>query len=96
MTESEAIEVIQFDLKIGGEIHSRVLHDAVDVAMQALEEVQQYRTIGTLEELQDMKSNYFEALSDLASISQDWDFGRVPDGDGKADTEETCTRWLFR
>ena len=33
-------------------------------AIQALEEVQQYHTIGTLEELQDMKSSYFEALSD--------------------------------
>lgn len=37
MTESEAIEAIQFDLKIGGEIHSQVLRDAVGVAMQALE-----------------------------------------------------------
>lgn len=37
MTESEAIEAIQFDLKIGGEIHSKVLCDAVDVAIQALE-----------------------------------------------------------
>lgn len=37
MTESEAIEAIQFDLKIGGEIHSKVLRDAVDVAIQALE-----------------------------------------------------------
>jgi hypothetical protein len=37
MTESEAIEAIQFDLEIGGEIHSRVLRDAVDVAIQALE-----------------------------------------------------------
>lgn len=41
MTESEAIEAIQFDLKIGGEIHSKVLRDAVDVAIQALEEVQE-------------------------------------------------------
>lgn len=40
MTESEAIEAIQFDLKIGGEIHSQILRDAVDVAIQALEEVQ--------------------------------------------------------
>lgn len=40
MTESDAIEAIQFDLKIGGEIHSQVLRDAVDVAIQALEEVQ--------------------------------------------------------
>lgn len=37
MTESEAIEAIQFDLKIGGEIHSKVLRDAVDVVIQALE-----------------------------------------------------------
>ena len=37
MTESEAIEAIQFDLKIGGEIHSKVLRDAVDAAIQALE-----------------------------------------------------------
>lgn len=64
MTEIEAIEAIQFDLKIGGEIHSHVLLDAIDVAIQALEEVQQYRAIGTPEELQDMKRNYFEALSD--------------------------------
>lgn len=37
MKESEAIEAIQFDLEIGGEIHSQVLHDAVDVAIHALE-----------------------------------------------------------
>lgn len=37
MTESEAVEAIQFDLKIGGEIHSQVLRDAIDVAIQALE-----------------------------------------------------------
>lgn len=64
MTENEAIETIRFDLEIGGEIHSQVLRDAVDVAIQALEKVEQYRAIGTPEELQDMKSNYFEALSD--------------------------------
>lgn len=50
MTESEAIEAIQFDLEIGGEIHSQVLRDATDVAIQALEEVQQYRKIGTVDE----------------------------------------------
>ena len=38
--------------------------EAVKTAIQALEEVQQYRAIGTPEELQDMKRNYFEALSD--------------------------------
>ncbi len=39
MTESEAIEAIQFDLKIGDEIHSQVLCDAADVAIQALETI---------------------------------------------------------
>ena len=34
------------------------------MAIQALEKVQQYQEIGTPEELQDMKSDYFEALSD--------------------------------
>ena len=37
MKENEAIETIQFDLEIGGEIHSQVMHDAIDVAIQALE-----------------------------------------------------------
>lgn len=50
MTESEAIEAIQFDLKIGGEIHSQELRDAIDVAIQAIEEVQKYREIGSMEE----------------------------------------------
>lgn len=39
MTESEAIEAIQFDLEIGGEIQSQVMHDAIDVAIQALETI---------------------------------------------------------
>lgn len=37
---------------------------ACEIAVKALEEVQQYRAIGTPEELQNMKSDYFEALSD--------------------------------
>lgn len=45
MTENEAIEAIQFDFKIGGEIHSQVLHDAADVAIQALETVQKYKDL---------------------------------------------------
>lgn len=38
--------------------------EGIKIAIQALEKVQQYRAIGTPEELQDMRSNYFEALSD--------------------------------
>lgn len=39
-------------------------YEANKMAIQALEELKQYRAIGTPEELQDMKNNYFEALSD--------------------------------
>ena len=45
MTENEAIEAMQFDFKIGGEIHSQVLRNAVDVAIQALETVQKYKDL---------------------------------------------------
>lgn len=65
MTENEAIKILQRDLQI--QLENKALPDgieAIQLAIHALEEVQQYRTIGTLEELQDMKSNYFEALSD--------------------------------
>ena len=63
MTESEAIKELHGIRPRGGIIPQKRA-EALDVAIEALEEVQQYRAIGTVEELQDMKSNYFEALSD--------------------------------
>lgn len=74
MTENEAIKILKkdscyecaqgtdspFNCEYGG---CRVAK-ATRMAIQVLEEVQQYRAIGTVEELQDMKSDYFEALSD--------------------------------
>lgn len=45
MTENEAIEAMQFDFKIGGEIHSQVLRNAVDVAIQALETAKKYKEL---------------------------------------------------
>lgn len=63
MEESEAIKELHGIRPRGGIIPQKRA-EALDVAIQALEEVQQYRAIGTVEELQDMKSNYFEALSD--------------------------------
>lgn len=63
MTESETIKELHGIRPRGGIIPQKRA-EALDVAIQALEEVQQYRAIGTVEELQDMKSNYFEALSD--------------------------------
>lgn len=62
MTENEAIR--EFQQNIDMPFGSNISREASELAMQVLEEVQQYQKIGTPEELQDMKSNYFEALSD--------------------------------
>lgn len=74
MTESEAIKILKkdscyecsqgTDSPFNCEYVGCRVAKATRVAIQALEEVEQYRAIGTAEELQDMKSNYFEALSD--------------------------------
>lgn len=75
MTENEAV----YCLKADSESHSEVCeecdlygvvgcdhcqNDAIKIAIKALEEVQQYRAIGTPEELQEMKKDFAEALSD--------------------------------
>ena len=60
MTENEAKEELKCYVSQSGTSHP----EEIEIAIKALEEVQQYREIGTPEELQDMKNNYFEALSD--------------------------------
>ncbi len=55
MKENEAIEVLkdfgkQVSVKADGAYQSTIGEKACDVAIKALEEVQQYRAIGTLEE----------------------------------------------
>lgn len=62
MKESEAIK--EFRQNIDMPFGSNISREASELAIQALEKVQQYQEIGTLEELQDMKSDYFKALSD--------------------------------
>lgn len=62
MTESEASTILKAEIVHHPECS--IFAEALCVAIQALKKVQQYRAIGTPEELQDMKSNYFEALSD--------------------------------
>lgn len=70
MTENEAsvrLEMIRAGLLSGTDakiVSSEENIKDITVIINALEEIQQYRAIGTPEELQDMKSNYFEALSD--------------------------------
>lgn len=67
MTENEAIEALKLEggLEITGRpIRVAQFFEGIDVAIKALEEVQQYRAIGTPEELQEMKKDFAEALSD--------------------------------
>lgn len=74
MTENEAIEILKTDScieciedadsPIVCEYGACRVAEATRIAIKALEEVQQYRAIGTPEELQDMKNDYAEALSD--------------------------------
>lgn len=63
MTENEAIEELHRIRPYGGIIPQRRA-EALDVAIKALEEIKQYRAIGTPEELQEMKKDFAEALSD--------------------------------
>lgn len=62
MKESEASTILKAEIVHHPECS--IFAEALGLAIQALEEVQQHRAIGTPEELQDMKSDYFEALSD--------------------------------
>ena len=51
MTENEAINVLQLNKPFTA---SKEANNAIEMAIQALEEVQAYRAIGTVEELQDV------------------------------------------
>lgn len=57
MTENEAIARIRdhFEVHHHDNRPHPLLDEAVDTAIKALEEVQQYRAIGTLEECRDLK-----------------------------------------
>ena len=47
MTDEEAIKIIKHKV---GRFQNDIINDALDMAIKALEEVQQYRAIGTVEE----------------------------------------------
>ena len=52
VNEQEAIQIIKHKI---GRFQNDVINDALDVAIKALEEVQQYRAIGTVEECRENK-----------------------------------------
>ena len=53
MTENEAKLVL--DVRISRFDHARDVNEALEVAKQALEEIQQYREIGPMEEFRKLK-----------------------------------------
>ena len=55
MTENEAKLVL--DVRISRFDHARDVNEALEVAKQALEEIQQYREIGTVEECREAVEN---------------------------------------
>lgn len=68
MTENEAIKRIRYRIDtatyIAGKGSDGKAYEDMEISIKALEEIQQYRTIGTVEELSDMKKDYAEAISD--------------------------------
>lgn len=62
MTEHEAIKEVRFNMSRIGLKESSVkrVTEAREVAIQALSEIQQYKAIGTVEELQELKEKNTE------------------------------------
>lgn len=63
MTENAAIEYLK-GLK-EDYFQPKRISEALDTAVESLEEVQKYRALGKIEFLTDMKNHYVEVLSDL-------------------------------
>jgi hypothetical protein len=56
MTENEAVDILKNLAFLSTNQEHEKCEKAIDMAIQALEEIQQYRAIGTVEQLQFMKS----------------------------------------
>ena len=73
MTENEAIKILKRDLAIQTE--NKALPDgikAIETAIQALEEIQQYRAIGTVEEVKELKDykELYDVYRNIGSINE--------------------------
>lgn len=78
MTEKEAIEILE---TIAGVYKLKEVREAMNMAISALEESQQYRAIGTVEECQ-------EAVEKQKAKTPDYE------GDGYADGELVYDTWI--
>lgn len=64
MIENKAIERIKYRMHTVEQVVGKSGMEDLEVAIKALEDVQQYRAIGTPEECRAMKKDFAEALSD--------------------------------
>lgn len=64
MTENEVLEYLKSSKRKNDMLGILPGSDIGNSIIKALEEIQQYRAIGTVEELQEMKKDFAEALSD--------------------------------
>lgn len=107
MTENEALEYLKSSKRKSNMLGILPGSDIGNSIIKALEEIQQYRAIGTVEELQDMKNNYFEALSDWRQYrkigtleecraAMEKQTAKRPDyeGDGYADGHLVYDTWI--
>lgn len=69
--ENEAIEAIKANMPTSG---YQMLRESLDMAIQALEEIQQYREIGTVEDLRKAKrfKEYFDELYGIGLEVANW------------------------
>lgn len=82
MTESEAIERIRdhFEVHHHDNRPHPLLDEAVDMAIKALEEVQQYRAVGTVEECRALKDRLVAKKVSLRHVRKfdGFDDGKCP------------------
>lgn len=74
MTVNEAINVLKMV-----EAHGCLVIEAKTMAIQALEEIQQYRAVGTVEELQELKENHIRCEDCAGCTSWKCDCANVRD-----------------
>ena len=75
MTENEAIKNIQYRIYTAGSIvgngNNGTAYEDLEMAIQALEEIQQYRAIGTIEEFKALKEKSVAKKPHSISIAND-------------------------
>ena len=105
MNENEAIEYLQSRyLAVGSRVNPpkeecERHNEVIDMAIKALEEVQQYRAIGTVEELQTMKEHGGFTGVELANIAamqmklKEYEVIGTPEELQKAEKEENILKF---